>query len=483
MSGLILVVDDNEKNLKLLEALLSNEYYDVVTAVDGFDGIAKAKERLPDMILLDVMMPGIDGFETCKRLKADPVTSHIPIVMVTALSDKSDRVHGLESGADDFLTKPVKEVQLISRVKSLIRLKMLIDELRLRDKTGLQLGIENGDSTSDEGVYGSRILVVDDDYVQCRQIQQNLNKLYKVDILEEPEHTLKMAADAEYDLIIMSNQLSDMDGLRICSQIRSNELLRNTPILTLIDADDEKSLLKGLEIGVNDYVMTPPDYNELNARVRTQIRRKRFQDALKNNYKRSISMAITDSLTGLYNRHYLNTHMESLMDDARKTGNPLSVIILDMDHFKQVNDTYGHDCGDQVLKQLSERITNNIRGSDLAARIGGEEFVVLMPKTETSIAQMVAERLRKSVESTPFEITHRVGQISKTTSIGLTTFAPSDNAATFMKRSDEALYSAKNGGRNKVVLLEITTTETTEAPPAAAEIPMLPIKKEAYTGF
>ena len=142
MTAQILVVDDVPANVKLLEAKLASEYYDVISAKDGFEAIEKTKEHKPDLVLLDVMMPGMDGFEVCKKLKEDIEVSHIPIVMVTALSEKSDRLKGLDAGADDFITKPINDVALFARVKSLVRIKMLLDEVRLRDKTSIEMGIQ-----------------------------------------------------------------------------------------------------------------------------------------------------------------------------------------------------------------------------------------------------------------------------------------------------------------------------------------------------
>ncbi|MBX9726247.1 MAG: response regulator, partial [Rickettsiales bacterium] len=159
MTGLVLVVDDVPANVKLLEAKLTNEYYDVITAKDGFEAIEQTKAKKPDLILLDVMMPGIDGFETCRRLKQDPDVSHIPVVMVTALSEPSDRVAGLEAGADDFITKPINDTALFARVRSLVRIKVLIDELRLRDKSGSQLGMSASDFSLNLDVSGSTIML------------------------------------------------------------------------------------------------------------------------------------------------------------------------------------------------------------------------------------------------------------------------------------------------------------------------------------
>lgn len=456
MTALILVVDDVPANVKLLEAKLSNEYYDVITARDGYECIKKAKEHKPDLILLDVMMPGMDGFETCRKLKEDYEISHIPVVMVTALSELSDRVQGLEAGADDFLTKPINDTALFARVRSLVRIKVLLDELRLRDQTGMQMGVQaEGANSFTSDVSGSSILIIDDDAVQLKNLTDFLSKSYKVTGMTDPQAAMKDSSVGTHDLIIISTMLSDMDGLRLASHYKSQENVRNVPILIMVDEDDERAMLKGLEMGVNDYLILPVDYNEMAARIKTQIRRKKYQEALKSNYQQSISMAITDGLTGLYNRRYLDTHLENTVRQALANSKPMSVMIMDMDHFKQVNDTYGHNVGDEVLKHLAEIIIRSTRSADLAARYGGEEFVILMPETNTEPAMDVAERIRKTVESTDMRVSHQVGSIKKTISIGVATLNPfGDSPTDLMKRADAALYQAKNSGRNQVRLAE-----------------------------
>ncbi len=453
MSALVLVVDDVPANVKLLEVKLTNEYYDVITAKDGYEAISQAKQHKPDIILLDVMMPGMDGFETCRKIKEDTEVSHIPVVMVTALSEIADRVRGLEAGADDFLTKPINDIALFARVKSLLRIKVLLDELRLRDKTVLDMGVLNDNqNTFTQDVSGSKILVIDDDAVQLKRVAGRLEQEYKVEMVSRPEGAESLAINGGFDLIVVSTQLADMDGLRLASHFKSLEETRNVPILILVEEDDTRAMLKGLELGVNDYIIMPVDYNEMAARVKTQIRRKKYQDALKSNYQQTISRSITDGLTGLYNRHYLNNHLDNLVRQSLNNNKPMSIIILDMDHFKMVNDTYGHDIGDQVLKQISEIVIKSIRSSDLAARFGGEEFVVLMPETDNQQAKDAAERIRKTMEATPIKVTHDVGQISKTVSIGVAFMNDmGDTGQAMLKRADEALYKAKNSGRNKVV--------------------------------
>jgi len=452
MTGLILVVDDVPANIKLLEAKLANEYYDVITAKDGYECIQQTKDKKPDLILLDVMMPGMDGFETCRQMKQDPEISHIPVVMVTALSDQSARVEGLESGADDFVTKPINDTALFARVRSLVRIKVLIDELRLRDKSGAQLGMSPEQFGVNLDVSGSSIMVIDDDVVQSKRTHDKLtNAGYKVKLFTDHKEGLEYAKTADtLDVILISMQLADIDGLRLATQFKAIEAVRHVPIIMMVDEEEQHIMLKGLDLGVNDYLLSPIDFNEMFARVKTQIRRKKYQEALKSNYQESVSMAVTDGLTKLYNRHYLDTHLKNLVRQAGETKRPLSVVIMDMDHFKLVNDTYGHDVGDEVLKGLSEIIVRTIRSADLAARYGGEEFVILMPETDAARGYEAAERLRRAVESTPFKVSHAEGTISKTISIGYATMEPTDTPESLLKRADLALYEAKNSGRNRV---------------------------------
>ena len=459
MTAQILVVDDVPANIKLLEAKLTSEYYDVLEAKDGFEALKVAKEKRPDIILLDVMMPGMDGFETCKKMKEDSDISHIPIVMVTALSEHADRIRGLDAGADDFLTKPINDAALFARVKSLVRIKVLLDELRMRDQTRAQLGIAAENSFTAD-VNNSRILLVDDDPVQAKQLVQKLSDTYQIEWLEEPEGAIEKAAGGDYETVIVSTQLADIDGLRLAVQIKNREELRHVPVLMLVDEDDAEIMVKGLELGINDYLCIPVDKNEMAARIRTQIRRKKYQEELKSTYQQSVSMAITDSLTGLYNRHYLDTHLSNLYNQSMETHRPFAVLMLDMDHFKQVNDTHGHDVGDNFLKQLSAILLDEARRSDLVARYGGEEFVILMPETDRAAMKDAAERIRKKIEETPFIIDQAAQtSLTQTISIGGANITPpsqpgaaNETAEDFLKRADSALYKAKDTGRNRAVM-------------------------------
>ncbi len=453
MTARVLVVDDVPANVKLLEARLSAEYFDVATAMSGVEALAICEKAECDIVLLDVMMPDMDGFEVCRRLKKNPATHHIPVVMVTALDHPSDRVRGLEAGADDFLTKPVSDVALIARVRSLARLKMMTDELRMRAVTSKEIGIQNpeNEAIADVG-RGGRVLIVDDRASSSERVSAMLATEHTVDVVSNPNDALFRAAEGNYDLVIVSLALENFDGMRLCSQVRSLERTRNVPILAIADPDDNVRMVRGLEIGVNDYVMRPIDKNEMLARARTQIRKKRYTERLRDNVQMSIEMAITDPLTGLYNRRYMESHLSALVEQAAGRGKPLTALVLDIDYFKSVNDTHGHDAGDDVLREFAVRVRKSIRGIDLACRFGGEEFVIIMPETDMAVATIVAERLRRRIASERFPIQQSSKAIEVTISIGIATLdAADDSAANILKRADQALYRAKRDGRNRVV--------------------------------
>jgi two-component system cell cycle response regulator len=452
MTARVLVVDDILSNVKLLEAKLTAEYFEVVSAFNGQECLARMAEQVPDIVLLDVMMPGMDGFEVCRRIKANPRTAHVPVVMVTALDQPSDRVAGLEAGADDFLTKPVDDSALFARVRSLVRLKLMTDELRMRETTGQGMGlIDPAEMMTDNSLAG-RILVIEDRVESVAWFTSALQASHQVASADTFEEALVRVKGGDFDLIVVSLGMRGFDGLRLCSQLRSLPEGRHVPILVVVSDGDRRKLTQALEMGVNDYLTRPVDKNELVARVRTQLRKKRYADRLRHNVQLSLEMAITDQLTGLHNRRYMSRHLDTLIANARRNERPLAFVIMDVDHFKQVNDTYGHDIGDEVLKEFASRIAANVRGIDLACRYGGEEFVVAMPDTDNAFATNIAERLRQSIETTPIRISRAPGQLSITISIGIARYeAGEDDAEKLLHRADQALYRAKRSGRNRVV--------------------------------
>ena len=452
MTARVLVVDDILANVKLLEARLSAEYFEILTAYSGKEALdILARERV-DVALLDVMMPGMDGFELCRRIKAQPHLAHLPVIMVTALDQPSDKVQGLDAGADDFLTKPVDDIALITRVKNLARLKVLADELMSRASTTKEMGI-TGQPVPDwvqAGAQG-KILLVEDHARSAQRICDALSKTHTVTIERDPQAALIKVAEQPFDLMIVSLSLQNFDGLRLCSQVRSLDRTRHLPLIMMVEPGDDARLLRGLDMGVNDYVLRPIDRNEMLARIKTQIKRKRHADLLRAKLDQGMEMAITDALTGLHNRRYMEGHLSTLVAQAIQGGRALSVLVADIDFFKSVNDTYGHDAGDAVLREFAARFRRNTRGIDLTCRLGGEEFVIIMPDTELARAMQVGERLRECIAADTFTINADT-QLRVTASCGIATLERTDDTPeTLFKRADKALYAAKRDGRNRVV--------------------------------
>ena len=395
-------------------------------------------------------MPGMDGLEVCRRLRAAPDTAHLPIVLLTAFDRPADRVRGLESGADDFLTKPVDEIALIARVRSLVRLKFSIDELRSRAAHSAEAGTAVAEALKLDPSERGRLLLVDEQRNSRERIAGALSPYHDVILAEEPGEALVAAREETIDLMIVSLGSGGFDGLRLCSQARSHERMRNLPILLIADPDDRPKVLRGLELGANDYLTRPIDRNELLARVRTNIRQKLYADRLRQSVQQSIEMALYDSLTGLNNRRSLERRLPAMIETARARSAALTMMVLDIDHFKRVNDTYGHDVGDRVLKGFGGQLQETVRSGDLICRLRGEEFVVVMPGADAAEAARIAEGARRTTESREFLVDGAGGSVSITVSIGLAEWRDNWNYAELYRRADRALYRSKSAGRNRV---------------------------------
>jgi len=372
-------------------------------------------------------------------------------VLVTALDGRADRITGLEAGADEFLTKPIDDVLLFARVKSLTRLKLVIDELRQREASGRRIGVIAG-AASRLGGAGGRVLIVDDQERQAQRMFAELAIEHRPVLESDPEKA-HLSARGPVDLIIVNTMARAFDGLRFAAQIRSDEATRHLPILGVIDPDDRPRLVKALEIGLNDVLTRPIDPQELSARVKSQVRGKRYTDFLRNNLDHSLELAVTDQLTGLHNRRYMTGQLGALVNRAARGGDPVSALMIDIDHFKKINDGFGHDIGDEVLREFAVRLASNVRAIDLPCRYGGEEFVVIMPDTRLEDAEKIAERIRRHVAGSPFRVSGGAESLTVTISIGVaSTGGEGDHAEALLKRADEAMYTAKSTGRNAVIV-------------------------------
>jgi two-component system cell cycle response regulator len=448
MTARILIVDDVPANTRLLEAKLAADYYQICAALDGVSALALAQSWQPDLILLDVMMPGMDGFECCRRLKDDPATMHIPVVMVTALGEPAERVRGLESGADDFLTKPVELETLMARVRGLVRLKRLLDEWRARGETARALGLGMA-SPPRPLIAGARVLVVDDWDAGAQTVQDALTLEGVLPArARDVNAALWMTANLQFDLIVLSLSMTAGDPLMLASRLRAADATHETPLLIIAEPDMNARLLRSFDLGANDWLLRPVDENELRARARNQLRRKFYQDRLREDLGHALEMALTDPLTGLYNHRYLMRHLQGLL--AARQPASVAVLMLDVDNFKSVNDELGHATGDQALRHIASVLRSNTRVFDSLARYGGEEFVVVMPGANEAEAMVAAERLRIAVEALNFE-----GEPGRTRPLTISIGVACCNrvgvsAEALLRAADQSLYGAKRAGRNRV---------------------------------
>jgi two-component system cell cycle response regulator len=447
MTARILIVDDVASNTRLLEAKLTAEYYQTATGHNGPECLRLARSWQPDLILLDVMMPEMDGYECCRRLKDDPQTLHIPVVMVTALGEPSERLQGIEAGADDFLTKPVEYDTLLGRVRGLVRLKRLLDEWRARGETARALGL-SGDVSIIPSVSGARALVVDDWDAGIEQMQEALSRegILAGRARDEAE-ALALTSAIPFDLIVLSLSMRTNDPLRLASRFRADDATRDIPLLLVAESEQRARLLRGFDLGANDWVLRPVEDNELRARARNQIRRKFYQDRLRADLGHALEMALTDPLTGLYNQRYLLRHLRGLL--AGDGAPEIALVVIDVDRFKSINDSYGHAAGDRTLKAVADTLRAHTRMFDSVGRHGGDEFVVVMPGTSAVDAASAAERLRSAVAE--LVVDPECGPPQVTISIGLSCTAGKEmTAEALLVEADAALYAAKRAGRNRV---------------------------------
>lgn len=443
MPARILIVDDLDVNQKLMRARLEHAYYTPLSAGSGAEALEILSRETVDLVLLDVMMPGLDGYETCRRIKAGHLTHDIPVVLLTSLSEPQDRIRGLAAGADDFLTKPVADLPLFSRLRSLTRMKQASDDLHAKLGPLAPSGPLSAPTRDPET---ATILVVGDEG-KNHGIESVLRQAHAVRRAATPEAALRTAED-DVELVVVDLTSESFDPLAVCSQLRSSLGSRHLPILAAAPEAEEELVWRSLDLGVDDYVSLPLDGFELIARARTYIRRRRQDEALKGIVRDSAEMAFVDPLTRLGNRRILEARLQEFAGAARRGGRPFTILAADLDHFKRINDRFGHPTGDEVLRQFADRLSTSIRSNDVACRYGGEEFIVLLDGIDEEAAFVAAERLRISTQESPF----RVGgmRLDVTVSIGLAEWTSNDDGHSVLARADRALYEAKRAGRDTV---------------------------------
>lgn len=453
MAGRILIADDVATNRIVLKVKLSSAFYDVIQAASGQKALELARSERPDLIILDVQMPDLDGISVCEALRADPITEHIPIIMITSASDKASKLRALKAGADDILFKPIDELTLLARVRSLLRSCGTAEELRLRASTCRELGFAEDQAGFQRPGTVALIAAQKDTALRWRSLLETQVR-DKISILSRQEALQSLHNGPVPDMFIIAGDLEQPDeGLRLLSELKSRSTTRYVPVLMVLNHPLHSQAVVAFDLGASDLIGAEFDPEELALRVQTQIKRKRQSDRLRETVQDGLRMAVIDPLTGLYNRRYALPHLGHIVERAHQTKRSFAVMILDLDRFKSVNDRFGHAAGDEVLTEVAKRIRENLRGVDLVARIGGEEFLIAMPDTSLNVARIAAERLRNAIEETPVPIGTSPNALDVTLSIGVAMGdGENRNLTELLARADRALFSAKTDGRNQVMV-------------------------------
>ncbi len=443
MTGKVLIVDDIPLNLKLLKNQLVKEYYSVFTANNGEEALNVIESINPDIILMDAVMNGIDGFNTIKAIRDIPQMINVPIIIITALTNQKEKIKGLLVGADEFMHRPINIKLLLMRIKSLLRFKQMSDILYMHSRTFYDPSWHNMCNMKD-----SKVAFLDLDFNS--QLQINTNEVLKkngldIVVTNNNNDIIKLISkDSNFHLIVI-NSLSIKNFLQVCSVLKTNDRTRIIPILLIVDKEIKKSDLEHIwELGVNDLIESPVDINELYIRCQTQIKKHICNLFIQKEYKNSLYNAKKDHLTSLNNRFFLEKYIENTENQDRKF-----FLLIDIDNFKQINDLYGHEAGDNVLKKVAQILINSVSDKDFCIRFGGDEFGVILQDINLEYAQIIAKKIMLALSNQQIELecyNNKKQTITYTCSIGITPFFL--DLQKTIQAADAALYKAKHHGKN-----------------------------------
>ena len=456
MAGRILIVDDVSTNRIVLKVKLSAAGYDVIGAADGAGCLALAATRLPDLILLDLMLPDMSGIEILSRLRANPVTRQIPVIMFSAGRDASARLDALEAGADDFLSKPIDDETLLARLRSFMRAGQAV--AGPGQGFGL-IGMADPQATFERpGVVALVTARPETGMHLKRALQRNCTDRI---VTVQPDQALRddgpEAAEVPDVYLIEADLGAPAAGLRLMSCLRSHARSRHAAFCLLNPVQNPANAAIAFDLGADDQVDAQMPASELALRLRILLRRKRHEDRLRASVQDGLRMALIDPLTGLHNRRYGIAQLATIAERAAAEASTFAVMVADLDRFKSVNDRWGHAAGDAVLIEVAARLAANLRASDLIARIGGEEFLIALPATGAAEAQVVAERLCRAIEEQPVTLTSGA-RLSVTISIGLAMSSEppvqrsGEPVSLLVECADRALMASKSSGRNMVTI-------------------------------
>lgn len=457
MAGRILIADSVATNRIILKVKLASARYEIVQAARADEALALARSARPDLVILDAQLAGGDAVETCARLKADPLTRATPVLVLDAHPSRASRLAALRAGADDVLAKPVDDAAFLALVRNLMRTRATFDELARRQETSGALGFAEAASHFSRA---ARVAVIAPRAQSGLVWRKSLGFALgaRVETMVPSQALDPIAAeDAPDAWVLAADAHRPGEGLRLVSELRSRPAGRQAVIVIVDEASDPAVPPMALDIGANAVTSGPFDPEELAARLTVLLARKLELDALRESFDERLSLVTRDPLTGLYNRRYADTYLRRVSQEASRSGQPFALMLLDLDRFKNVNDTWGHMAGDEVLVETARRLAGNLREIDLIARYGGEEFVVAMPQTGLAEAHAAAERLRRRIGEQPMHSPSSGQDIAVTVSIGVAIcppgkIAPEALPQALLQQADAALYASKNEGRNQVTL-------------------------------
>lgn len=450
----ILIADDSPVSLASLERILATGFFQTIRAENGTEALNRAICELPDLILLDVMMPGMNGFEVAKRLKEDSRTRSIPIIMVTALHDPENEQVGREAGAEEYLIKPVRPQELIARANSLIALRQYRDQLTIRHHS--QWSFMADKQSDDAGPEPERelpfVLLVEDNESDAELIRHFLQDLpFRLERLSNGEEAIELCQTENVDLMLLDILLPGLNGFEVCRQVKGSDKGRDLPIVVITCLEDMDSRLKCVELQADDFLVKPIVGRELQARVKILLEKKAKLDKLRSHYEEALKSAVVDWLTGLYNHGYLKKFLDLEIKKSLRQRYPVSLIMMDIDNFKAVNDSHGHTTGDVILKKLAQVIRKSVRDVDLVARYGGDEFAVVLPYSDSHGGLQVANRIDTAIKSQDFFSQDSAQSTRLTVSMGVAGY-PEDavHVDELIHSADQKLYTAKIRGKNQI---------------------------------
>lgn len=450
----ILIVDDEEDIRLTLEATLTAEGYKVSQAGGGLEALMRIEQDRPDLILLDVMMPGVDGYELCREIRRRPGGGQITIIFATALRGTADKIEGLDLGADDYLTKPFNVPELLARLRAHAR------AIEYRREIEALLNFARRANALDLGSV-------------ARAIDENMPRFVTAD--RYSVFAVDWSAEGRFVLLAHNHQEREMDGMELVleqSRIMAEAARRNRLVIVENFGFTEYASGEQRPKYTDGYALCMP--LTLGGRFMGAINLNGNSRGFFNNPDLSLislvaeilsstlnnihhmeaarKLATTDGLTGLLNHRSFQERLSQEFERARRFNDTLSMLMIDIDHFKSINDAHGHQAGDAILKQVAACLMSHTRKVDTAARYGGEEFSIILPHSGLESALAVAERIRRDVEERAF-YTDR-GALRVTISLGVCELGGSgaQSPAALVARADDALYEAKRGGRNRSVV-------------------------------